>query len=86
MEVYILEFTANGNRIVCTIEVEVLTGQTTLTYKTAIDDKINEWLQSNGLNGLTTKVVDIVLLNNTGKILYTQHDWLYPNSINIKNT
>lgn len=84
MKNYSLHFKASGILIVTPIICEVSNELTSLSYKPIVDDEISNWLKKEKLNAKTTSILDIVLLNDSKQVLFTQENWININSIKIK--
>jgi hypothetical protein len=84
MKTYSLYFKASGKQIVTLINCEILQGLTSLNYKPTVDETISNWLRKEKLNAKSTSILDIVLLNDSKQVMFTQENWTNINSIEIK--
>jgi hypothetical protein len=75
MKTYTLVFTAINKQLSISINAEVIYGKTSLSYKTLVDMEISKWLRLNKLTAKSTKVLDIVLLNESKQQVFNQGDW-----------
>ncbi len=85
MKTYSLHFKASGKLIVAPIICEVLQGKSSLSYKVMVDEEITNWLRKEKLNAKSTSILDIILLNDSKKVMFSQGNWTDTNSIEIKS-
>lgn len=84
MKTYCLHFNAGGEKIVTSINCEVIQGKTSLSYKPIVDVEISDWLKNKKLSASSTSILNIVLENDSKQIIFAQENWIVPTSIIIK--
>ena len=85
MKTYSLHFKASGEQISTPIFCEVISGRTSLSYKSIVDEEISNWLKKKKINANSTSILDIVLRNDSNQVIYAQDNWIVPFSIMIKD-
>lgn len=75
MKTYTLVFTAINKQISILLNAEVIYGKTSLSYKTIVDTEISKWLRLNNLTAKSTKILDILLLNESKQQVFNQGNW-----------
>ena len=83
MKTYTLHFKASGKLIVAPIICEVLQGKTSLSYKVIVDEEISNWLRKENLSAKSMSILDIVLLNDSKQVMFSQENWTNTDSIEI---
>jgi len=83
MKTYTLHFKASGELIVTPIICEVIQGKTSLSYKVIVDEEISKWLRKQNLSAKSTSILDIILLNDSKQVMFSQENWTNTDTIEI---
>jgi hypothetical protein len=75
MATYKLSFFATGKQLFYHVTSDVIYGKSSYSYKRLVDDEISKWLSINKLNGKSTKILNIILQNNSEQKMFIQENW-----------